>query len=309
MKKTLLACLLFVSTYSFSQQDPQVSHYMYNRLGFNPGYAGATGSICATLIGRQQWVGFDGAPKTNIISIDGPVKLLHGGLGLTVATDKLGFENNFFGKLSYAFRLPIGDDGNLGIGVEAGLYNKSINGNWIATDPVASDKSIPTGKAADNTFDLGFGVHYHTPKFYVGLSSTHLNQGKIEKDNLSFEIARHYYLTAGYNYDINETFTLRPSALVKSVGSSTQFDLNVNVLYNNLLWLGVSYRTSDAIVPMVGFQKAFNAKSAFKVGYAYDVTTSRLKTQSNGSHELMLGFCYTIVPKTTTTKYKNVRFL
>jgi type IX secretion system PorP/SprF family membrane protein len=309
MKKTLTACLLLIASFSYAQQDPQISQYMYNRLGFNAGYAGANGSICATLIGRQQWVGFDGAPKTNVLSIDAPVKKLHGGLGLTIATDKLGFENNFFGKLAYAFRLPIGDDGNLGIGVEAGMYNKSINGDWKATDDVSADKAIPVGKAADNTFDLGFGIHYHTPKFYVGLSSTHLNQGKIQKDKLNFEIARHYFVTAGYNYDINETFTLRPSVLVKSVGSATTLDANVNVLYNNLLWLGVSYRTSDAIVPMVGFQKAFNAKSAFKVGYAYDVTTSKLKTQSNGSHELMLGFCYTIIPKTTVTKYKNVRFL
>jgi type IX secretion system PorP/SprF family membrane protein len=164
MKKALLVCLTFLTSFVFAQQDPQVSQYMYNRIGYNPGYAGANGSICASLIGRQQWVGFDGAPKTNVITIDGPVKMLHGGLGLTVATDKLGFESNFYGKLSYAYRMPLGNDGNLGIGIEAGIYNKSINGNWVATDAVASDNAIPVGKASDNTFDIGFGVHY-SPRF------------------------------------------------------------------------------------------------------------------------------------------------
>ena len=309
MKKTLTGLLLSISLFSFAQQDPQVSHYMYNQMATNPGYAGSTGSICGTLLGRQQWVGFEGAPKTNVLSVDGPVKLLHGGLGLTVATDKQAFENNFFGKLAYAFRMPLGDEGNLGIGLEAGMYNKSINGNWKSTTDFNTDPAIPIGKNGATTFDLGLGVHYHTPKFYVGLSSSHLNQGKIKKDKLDFEVARHYYVTAGYNYEINQEFTLRPSVLVKSVSSSTQLDVNVNVLYNNLIWAGVSYRLSDAIVPMVGFQKAFNAKSAFKIGYAYDVTTSRIKGYSSGSHELMLGFCYTIVPKVNVTKYKNVRFL
>jgi type IX secretion system PorP/SprF family membrane protein len=142
---------------------------------------------------------------------------------------------------------------------------------------------------------------------YVGLSTTHITETSME--NLNIDMARHYYIMAGYDFQINSQFTLKPAVFAKTDAASTQIDLNCSVLYNNMVWLGVSYRTADAIAPMVGFQKEFGGNSMLKIGYSYDVTTSQIKDYSSGSHEIMLNYCFKIVPPSKVQKYKNVRFL
>ena len=137
MKKYLLLfSLLFTSAIAFSQQEPQYTQNMFNILSFNPAYAGSNGSICLTGFYRQQNTGFkqedkqgnksNAGPQDILVSIDAPVKFLHGGIGLIVNQDKLGFETNLNLKLAYAYRFNMGL-GNLSIGLQAGFNNKSIS--------------------------------------------------------------------------------------------------------------------------------------------------------------------------------------
>lgn len=314
MKNYLLLTFSFVAfnLISFSQQDPQFSQNMFNRLYVNPGVAGSNNAICATLFGRHQWMGFEGQPKTYLLSIHAPVNLLHGGIGLNVVSDELGQEKTFGIKASYAFRKSIGT-GDIGIGAAAGMINKSIGKNWIATDGVAQDQRIPANGAADTGLDFDFGLYYKNPSLYVGISTTHLSQSQLKEAsgnvNFSYMVARHYYIMAGYNYSFQTIpITLQPMVYVKSDGSSAQLDLNGIVMYNNLLWAGVSYRMNDAIVPMIGVQKDLG-QGTLKFGYSYDLTTSLLKQYSSGSHELMLGYCYKVSSDSKTQKHKTVRFL
>lgn len=313
--------LTLAAFYGFAQQDPQVTHNMYNRLATNAGYAGTSGGICGNLIGRQQWTNFPGAPKSGILSIDAPILQgtpAHGGVGLTVYSDQLGNEKTFTGKLAYSYHLNLGT-GKLGIGLELGMLNKSISGAWIAPDGTdgGSDGSIPNQKVSDMAFDCGLGVYYTNDKLYAGISTTHLNAGTLKKaagsatsggvtttKELNYSLARHYYITAGYNQPIGSSIILRPSIFVKTDASSTQLDVNVNALFNNMFYVGASYRLTDAIAAMAGLQW-----KEIRFGYAYDVTTSNLKVASKGSHELTLGYCYKIVDKPVVSKSKNVRFL
>ncbi len=314
MKKSiLLGAVLCVCITGFSQQDPQFSQNMHNRLFPNPGVAGSNKAICATLLGRQQWMGFDGKPETYLFTIHAPVRILRGGLGLSVTSDKLGSENTMGLKAAYAYRQTIGV-GDLGIGVGIGMVSKSIKDEWVSIDPYSQDPSIPDNGASDAGFDLDFGLYYKTNKLYVGLSSTHLTESDLEQienntSGLSYKVARHYYIMAGYEYEINPSFTLLPSVFVKSDASSTQFDVNINVLYNNLIWGGVSYRFQDAIVPMIGIVKEGIGPGTLKFGYSYDVTTSALRQYSSGSHEIMLGYCFKIPEVEKVQKHKTVRFL
>jgi type IX secretion system PorP/SprF family membrane protein len=191
------------------------------------------------------------------------------------------------------------------------MLNKSINGNWVAIDDPTQDALIPASNISDNVLDLGFGLHYHIPgKLNFGISSTHLNAGKLSGTNFAYTLARHYYVFGGYEHQLNDQLTLRPNFWLKSDVATTQVDVNVNVLWNNMLWGGLSYRLQDAIVPMLGYQGTLaNGKGNYRVGYSYDITTSALRNHSSGSHELMLGFCYDIFPKPKITRYRNVRFL
>lgn len=310
MKKTFTAvasmALLFLGTVAHAQQDPQFSMNMFNRLYANAGYAGSSNGICANALHRQQWVGFEGRPQTTVLNVDGTVKALHGGVGLSVLYDVLGAQSNGAVTLSYAYRLNIGP-GTLGIGIEGGLLFNTLDGG--ALNPIQDgDPNIVNGKSNGLAPDLGFGLYYHTDKLYAGVSAKHLIGPTIEFEEGStlseLTVARHYYAMAGYTWDINPTWALLPSVFLKTDASSVQFDLNVRAMWKNMVWAGASYRIDDAVAIMAGV----NIKD-FRVGYSYDVNTSGLNPYNDGSHEIMLGYCYKLKSPIANQRYRNVRFL
>ena len=308
---TAFACAVTVST-ALAQQDPQFTQYMFDRLSINPGSAGTNGNMCLTALLRQQWTGFDGAPKTGLLNFQMPINAIHSGVGLSVYLDQLGQQKNTLARLSYAYHVRLqGGISTLGIGLYAGMTSRSLGNNWISVDPVSSDEAIPDNGASATGFDLGLGIYYTSPTLYAGISSTQLPQ--TELGDVSIKKARHYYVLAGYNWNIrqgSDKFVLQPSALVKSDGASTQLDISASLLYNRMVWLGVSFRTEDAIAPFIGFQRqAANGKWSWKIGYSYDVTTSQLKNYSSGSHEIMLNYCFKIVKPPKVFEYHHPFFL
>lgn len=312
MKRALtLLALSFTGFAAFAQQDPQFTHNRDNKLFTNPGYAGTNQSLCVTTLYRQQWVSFPGAPSTGILAADMPIGSSNRmGVGLSVMYDKLGFDQTIGAKAAYSFHIPIASNmSRIGIGIEAGMLNKRLGGAWVATDAWQSDAAIPA-QASSTTYDVGFGIFYSHPKMYFGLSSTHLPQQVLKDDNLEFEMARHYYVTGGYDWWIggNDMSQLRPAVFVKSDASVTQVDLNVSYLHNKMLWAGVSYRLQDAIAPEVGFMTTVGKDNVLKIGYSYDLTTSDIKNHSSGSHEIFINFCKPLVKKTPVMIWESERF-
>ncbi|MFA5781186.1 MAG: type IX secretion system membrane protein PorP/SprF [Bacteroidales bacterium] len=318
MKKIFIFLFFFfVTLVAFSQQEVQISHNMFNHMDVNPGYAGMNDAICATLIAHQQWVGFkdpDGnkvAPQTYLLSLDGAVNPLHGGLGMTIMQDQLGFEKNLGIKLSYAYKTVAGP-GNIGIGAQIGFLNKKIDFTKFKYIDVNDPLLVSGGKDEGNmATDFAFGTFYNIPnKLYCGISASQLSQAEIPYNGTLAKptLARHYYVEAGYYYPIpgNPSLEIDPSILIKSDFASTQFDVNALLKYNNQFWGGLSYRTVDAIVVLLGM----NWKS-FHFGYSYDITTSALgaKGRSSGSHEIMIGYCFKIIREFKPESYKNPRFL
>lgn len=321
MKKNItFLFFIFISVAAFAQQEVQVSHNMFNNMGINPGYAGMNDAICATAIVRQQWVGWEdpegnkGAPQTYLLSIDGKVNPLRGGLGINIMQDQLGFEKNLDVKISYSYHLAAGP-GTLGIGAQVGFLNKKIDFSKFLpidlNDPLLQSTSVEGNMATD----FAFGLFYQIPsKLYFGISSSQLSQADIAYASglATPTLARHYYISAGYYYPLpsNPSFELQPSVLIKSDMASTQFDVNALCKYNNTFWGGLSWRAQDAIVVLLGYQKNFNV-GTLKVGYAYDITTSAIGAdgRSSGSHEIMIGYCFKIIKPEHHESYDNVRFL
>jgi len=305
MKKFLFIAISIVSIsgISYGQQDPQFSQNMFNKLYTNPAVAGSSEGICGTLLYRNQWTGFEGAPKTGLFSVDAPVNFLHGGLGLTVlAADELGFENTFMAKLAYAFRFNVGS-GNLAIGADFAYMQKSIDGDFKFNDP--NDPIIPTSSVSGSVIpDIGAGIYYNSDKLYLGASMAHLLESEVDYGDFTTEMVRHYYFTGGYRIEFSPSVSLTPSVFVKNAGDQTQVDINANLHFNNRFWIGGSYRLEDAIVLMAGL----NITPNLRLGYSYDMTTSDLKDYSSGTHEIMLGYCYKIKKKITPIN-RNVRFL
>ena len=316
-----------------AQMETQFSQYMLNRLSFNPAYAGSSGSICATAMYRTQWIGMQldppapgyeaGALPTNyLFSFDSPVKFLHGGIGLTVAGEKIGYHDAMSASLDYAFRIYWGP-GNLAAAVEASLFNASTDFTQYVgsdaftgsySDPVTdvTDPALAAGEeATDMLIDVSTGVYYQVPGvYYVGFTVKNVLAAK--SDVLKFQNARLLYLMGGYEYTIpaNPSFRLKPSALIKMADFATyQVDVACLLDYQNLFWGGMGYRFQDA----VSFLAGFNWKK-LRLGLAYDLTTSRLGNfksgRSNGTLEAYLRYCFkVIIPQKPPTSYRNTRYL
>ena len=305
MKKlSLTALAIFFVHLLVAQQDPQFSHTPLSPITYNPAVAGTNDAICATAIHRSQWVGFDGAPSTSFFSVDAALKPfgIESGVSLKLIDDKLGFEKNFDLKLGYALHLEA-LRGILSLGMDFGIVNKTIEGDWKFPDIT---ENIPQN-ANDNAFDMDFGVHYSKGAFYVGLSGTHLLQPSITlSEQQTTQVKRHYYLMSGYQFPIgSQALELAPSVLVKTDGSSYQMSINAQLIYNKKFWGGVTYRAGDAFVAMLGLELV----NGLKLGYAYDVTTSDIGRYSDGTHEIYLKYCFELSVPQYTHKYKSARFL
>ena len=317
----LTAAFMCFASALYAQQDPQFTQFMHSKLIYNPGYAGTSEAICANVLARQQWVSFPGAPKTGLLSFDMPIGQMPIAIGLNVMNDQIGFDKTLFARLALSYNRRVGA-GVLGIGVDGGILQKQINGEWIAPDGKnVYDPSIPSYVSgtltASNpglnklTYDCGLGIFYSVAnKMYFGVSSTHLAAQDISAStSILFALARHYYIVGGYTFNMGDggQHGLNPNIKIKSDASSTQIDLNVTYIYNKLLWAGVTYRMQDAIAPMVGYR--FLKDRSLKVGYSYDLTLSKIKGYSSGTHEIMAGYCFGIKKTKKVSSYQNARFL
>ncbi len=312
MKKIYLLILLSGFTMEiFSQQDPQFSHNADNLLFSNPAFAGMTEGICASAISRQQWVGFEGAPVTTLAGVHSKIKLFNvvGGVGFSIMDDRFEFEKNFQFKAAYSYHKRIWG-GTLGIGIEAGMINKDLNGTWKYPDENGeSDPYIPKGEVHKIVFDLGAGVFYKTAAgFYAGFSVSHLSQPDVKYtgvESASF-LRRHFFATTGYNFRLfNTPFELQPSVFVKSDATKVHYDFNLSALYNKKVRFGVSYRNQEAIIPGITLELT----GGLKVGYAYEVSLNKLITVSKGSHEIIVGYCFDFWGKTKNYRYRSILYL
>ena len=323
MKKiftTLTVAFAAITSVSFAQQDPQFTQFMHSKLIYNPGYAGTSEAICANVLYRQQWVNFPGAPRTGLISFDMPIGQLPIAIGLNVMSDQIGFDKTLFARLALAYNRHIGA-GVLGVGIDGGILQKQFNGNWITPDGnTVADASIPAYTAGTGTnvvttsglnklsYDFGFGAYYSIAnKMYVGISSTHLAAQDIKSSgNVKFSLARHYYIVGGYTFNLGDggKHGINPNIKVKTDAASTQLDVNLTYIYNQKFWVGLSYRMQDAIAPMVGYKW-----KGMKIGYSYDLTMSKIKGYSAGTHEIMLGYCFNVKKPKKVSSYQNARFL
>lgn len=291
--KKLIAIILLSLTVSvnYAQQDVMISQYMFNGLFLNPAYAGSHKYFSSTLLHRNQWVNFDGAPKTMLLAVDGPVpiKSENMGVGLIVSNDRIGAIEQTDIMANYAYQLKL-KKGKLAFGLKAGVSNYIFNNSKVTTWD--ANDNVFEGKRTAWLPKFGFGAYYFCEKWYAGLSVPTLIAYDSNRD-FSFDVNtgsflnRHYYLYGGYVFKLNEQFKLKPSALVKYLpGAPLQADINANLMYKDMLWFGLSYRSNDAVVAMIEYQ----TNSRFRVGYAYDITTSNLRRYSAGTHEIMIGY-------------------
>lgn len=289
---TVLLLLSLSTRESKAQQDPMYTQYMFNTLAINPAYAGTRDMLSLMLLSRHQWVGFEGAPSTQTLTAHSPVANKNIGLGLSLIHDHLGPTRQTGLYFDYSFQVKMNEALRLSFGLKGGfnyyqLDMTQLNRLTPYDDPAYNDPNI--SKLLPN---FGFGLYLYSTRFYLGLSAPKLlenkfsTEGDIESEQTGKE-TRHYFITSGAVFDLSNEVKFKPSILTRlAEASPISFDMNVNFLFKEKLWVGGMYRISNSFGAIVQYQ----ITKQFKIGYAFDMTTNELRNYNSGTHEIMINY-------------------
>jgi len=288
-KKTACFIALLLSFSSVAQQDEQSSMYMFNPLQFNPAYAGSRGDLSATAIVRSQWVGINGAPKSQFLSINSPLMIKNMAIGAHLSNDIIGAKTrtSFYGD--YAYTLNFKNGKRLNLGVSLGGEQMVIDYNQLkAADPT---ESVILTSISQLKFNSGVGAYYFSEKFFAGFSIPRIFQTNLKDNSVVITntfTKRHYFFTAGYVFKINSVIDLKTSSIVKAVGNAPlSVDLNANLFFFKKVWAGAMYRFHESL----GVNVAYQIRESLMFGYAFDYPINGLNRVNNsGSHEIMLNY-------------------
>lgn len=310
----LIIILVALSFVTKGQQAPIFTNYSNSYASVNPGFGGLSEGVNVMGIYRDQWTGFKDmygnsvAPKTMLFSGDMPIKVLRGGVSLSVMKDQIAFEDNINLGLGYSYHLDLGP-GILGMGLALNMVNRSVD--FSKYHPlVENDPLLPTGEESAMLFDANFGLFWQIPEtFYLGFSVTNLFESKGKElvatstSSASFVGDRTFYLMAGYEYQFNNpVYVIMPSLCLISNVASTQINAGAKLFYNNKFWLGVNYRLQESVAAMVGFKI-----KDLQISYSYDINTMGLAVQ--GSHEVCISYFFKLDLDKSPRIYRSIRYL
>jgi type IX secretion system PorP/SprF family membrane protein len=274
-----------------AQHTPLTSQYLFNGLLINPAYAGSRDALAANLTHRQQWVGFEGAPVTQVLSVHAPVNRRKVGLGLMLYNDRIGVSNETGLFTNYAYRIRFGRYAKLALGMGAGVT--MLRGDWQTVALQQQNDAVfsgPTRSAFRPNFSTG--AYFYNKKWFAGLSVPFLLlhrynpavEGYLIRDTRG---DLQPMLTGGRLLVLSPEMKLKPTTLLRyRIESGLQADLNTNLIYKDVVWLGLSYRTADAAVATLEVLPT----PQWRFGYAYDLGVSALRRHHAGSHELMVQY-------------------
>ena len=289
--KKIIYILFFVviANFSYSQQLPMYSQYMLNDFVFNPAIAGTNDYYQAKSNNRYQWIGITDAPRTYILSVNGPHRSKDMGFGAVIFNDVTGPTSRTGLYGSYAYNVKIKDDIRFSSGLSFGLLQYIIDGSKIILHD-QNDQTLSNGMYVDYMPDASLGLYLYASKYSFGLSLNQLMNNNIkfkEVEQLGINrIKSHIMISGSYKYSINSDFDIEPTLMVKYVAPAPiQLDISIKATYKKMVWLGFSARTKDALSVMIGY----NYNDLLLFGYSYDITTTNLRKYSSGTHELMIG--------------------
>lgn len=268
------------------------THYMYNTLAVNPAYAGSRDALSITGLHRSQWIGFEGSPVTQTLTVHTPILTKNIGLGMSLINDKIGPVNTTSLYFDFAYRIRFRNNANFAFGLKGGMNLRSLG--LIDLDAYDSnDPALISDVRSQFLPNFGFGMYYFTDKFYAGVSIPKLLENNfitnttIGTTNLASE-ERHYFLIAGTVFTINDEIKLKPTTFIKvSNGAPIEGDITATFIFNEKFCLGAMFRTGDAL----GLLAGVNISEQFTLGYSFDWSYTNSTFKYNfGSHELMLRY-------------------
>ncbi len=310
----LLFGLMTVVTAS-AQFDPQIGQYMYMPTAYNPAAVGEGDMMRVSGLHRMQYVDISNAPMSTWFTFCSPFvigKTRHGA-GVQFLNDRYGLFTTQSLYAQYAYRQKLGK-GYLSIGVDLGFVNVGFKGDSINLSKMgdeyhdANDQSVPKGSKSGMKFDMGIGLYYSTPTWWVGASYSHLTQPKIEWDEYTeVKLAGTMYITGGYHFRLKDhkEWVLTPSAMVMTDFVSWDVNLTLMCDYKDRYRWGLGYRIAGSVNILLGI----DIINGLQLGYSCELPTNKLLLESYGSHEIYLAYGFDILKPKRTNKYKSIRYL
>lgn len=293
MRYIILIILLGGITYNCSaQQDAHYTQFMFNKLYYNPAYAGSAGDFCVSAIYRRQWIGIEGAPQTATLNIHAPVWNKRIGLGLSISNDRIGLTDRWDFETNYNYKIQFKNKSVLSLGLRGSVYFMQMRWNDARpTDLV--DARIPPAASSKFVPNFGAGLYYEAKNGYVGISVPHIFRNRLDfntayQATIEPKFEPHFYAMGGLSFAISKNVRIQPNLLLKYV-VNTPFDMDINmsfVFFDKFL-VGVTYRLGDSLDGMIMWKVA----PQFKIAFAYDFSVSRLQQYNAGSLEVMLEYC------------------
>lgn len=302
----LILALLMVNTLtSVAQQLPVYSQYTFNGFLLNPAVAGAEGYTAINVTSREQWVGIDGAPATQSVSIQTrimkrnyvekeasvwrrylrPLRSGREGLGFYIYRDHIGLNDQSGVQLTYAYHISRAKS-QFSMGLTFGIFQYKLNTNQLKL-PDATDKLIDNEPMSMIIPDANVGVYYTNQGMFAGMSVFNLMRASVmfgNNKNTDFRMKRQYNIIGGFKYDINNLYTLEPSLYFKTSEQwLPQADIMVKLIYDRKFWFGIGYRYGNTVIGSMGMKI-----NRFFIGYSYDYSATALSYYSYGTHELMI---------------------
>lgn len=301
LSNRILVTFLLVIAVSFlcnAQQESQYTQFMYNKLTYNPAFAGVRGLPSVTALYRKQWMGFEGAPVSKLISFDAPLFGDKVGFGLNVSQQTLGIQNNWLANMAYSYHIKVSDKSSFRFGLQASMKFQGIDfadpGVYIRD--INDPSTVPDKTTSDVFANFGAGIYFTYDNTYFGVSVPYFYPGEIgfnKNSNLDAvaKTSSHYYAMAGTMLPLGQKLHLKPSALVKYVQNAPlDADLNLTLVVDLKFNLGVSYRiggdgSGDSVDLLAMYQH-----NQIGLGLAYDYSLSSLQDHNDGSIEAIIRY-------------------
>lgn len=290
----IILALTGIATPVNAQFDAMFTQYMNNEMFINPAYAGSKEALGATLLHRQQWVGFTGRPITTTFTVNAPLYENKMGVGLSFLSEEIAVLKRKLIYGSYSYRIRTGEKSHLAFGLMAGLHLQSNNLSEVSTT-VDGDPQFSANIRNYVTPNFGFGIYYYSDRMYAGISIPRLVDDHLTLDNSGdvFNNLRvdpsawHYYITAGGIIPINDDILIKPQVMLKTVKNAPVIlDIDANCLYKERFWGGIAYRTDADMSIMAGVY----LMPQLLLSYAYDFPVTRIHKYTGGSHEVALSY-------------------
>ncbi len=315
LRKVLLIVMTALSLPLYGQQQSMFTKYMFNTLAFNPAYAGSRGALSINALYRNQWLGFEGAPVTQTLSVHSPIKP-RVAVGLSLINDKIGPTASTVVNGIYSYHIDFGS-GKLNFALQGGLLNWRADWDKLRyKDPREIDDAFANGNESKWLPNFGAGIYYYSDRFYTGFATPGILESRLSESGNTAKggvarLYRHYYYSLGGAIPVaGDMIVLKPSLLLKAVnifstsgssnykvGAPVEFDVDLGALFYDTFWLGVSFRSSvekftnnTSSYDSADIWTSVQLRHGFRIGAAYDYSLTNIRTVSDGSIELMLGY-------------------